>query len=82
MSAASEEDSGGVVEVLALDEALTELARMDARMAELVELRFFGGLSEAEAAESLGVSRSAVTRDWRMARAWLARRLRGEEGAS
>lgn len=66
------------VDVLALDEALCELAEMDPRMAELVQLRFFGGLTEAEAAESLGVSRSAVTRDWRMARAWLAHRLRGD----
>ena len=79
LSATPAEDPSAAVDVLALDEALTELAAMDARMAELIELRFFGGLSEAEAAENLGVSRSAVTRDWRMARAWLATKLRGGE---
>ena len=79
LSATPGEDPSAIVNVLALHEALTELAAMDERMAKLVELRFFGGLSEAETAVSLGVSRSVVTRDWRMARAWLAHKLRGDE---
>ena len=78
LSATPGEEASGIVDVLTLHDALEELAEMDERMARLVELRFFGGLSEAEAATSLGVSRSVVTRDWRMARAWLAHKLRGD----
>lgn len=78
LSGVDSANADGQVDVLALDAALSELGEMDARMAQLVELRFFGGLSESEAADSLGVSRSSVTRDWRMARAWLAQRLRGD----
>jgi len=63
------EDPG--VDVLALDEALQKLAATDARKAELVQLRFFGGLSCAEAAEVLGVSRRTVDREWRFVRARL-----------
>ena len=55
--------------------ALTELATLDARGAQIVELRYFGGLSADEAAEVLGVSRSTVTREWRIARVWLYRRV-------
>jgi RNA polymerase sigma factor (TIGR02999 family) len=76
LSAASDEGSALQVDVLALEEALTELSAVDERVGQLVELRFFGGLSESEAADMLGVSRSVATRDWRMARAWLAHRLR------
>jgi RNA polymerase sigma factor (TIGR02999 family) len=65
-------------ELLALDAALAELARVSPRQAEMIELRFFGGLGAAEAAEALGVSEATLLRDWRAARAWLASRLRGE----
>jgi RNA polymerase sigma factor (TIGR02999 family) len=64
-------------ELLALDEALTRLEQMDGRKAKVIELRFFGGLSVEEAAEVLKVSPQTVMRDWRLARAWLARELRG-----
>ena len=59
------------VEVLALDEALEALARIDRRKSRVVELRYFGGLSIEETAQILGVSVETVKRDWRMARAWL-----------
>ena len=64
-------------ELLDLDEALDELARLDARQARVVEARFFGGLDVMETAELLGVSEATVMRDWRAARAWLAVRLNG-----
>jgi len=64
-------------ELLALDEALTRLEQMDGRKAKVIELRFFGGLSVEEAAEVLKVSPQTVMRDWRLARVWLARELRG-----
>jgi len=57
--------------VLALDDALKNLARNDARQSEIVELRFFGGLSIDETAEVLKVSPGTVMRDWTFARAWL-----------
>lgn len=63
-------------DVLALDEALRELAELNATKARLVELRFFAGLTENEAAEAIGMSRAEATRQWRMTRAWLAQRLR------
>jgi RNA polymerase sigma factor (TIGR02999 family) len=62
-------------ELLQLDQALCELAAFDSRQAQIVELRYFGGLSEQEVAEMLGVSRSTVTREWNVARAWLFRRM-------
>jgi RNA polymerase sigma-70 factor, ECF subfamily len=62
-------------ELLLLDQALDELAARDPRQARVVELRYFGGLSEQEAAEVLAVSRATVTRDWNVARAWLFRRM-------
>jgi len=65
--------------LLALDEALQELARIDARKSQMVELRFFGGLSVAETAEALDVSVETIQRDWRLAKSWLLRRLRGEK---
>ena len=64
------------VEVLALDDALQELSKLSATKAQLVERRFFSGMTETEAAESLGMSRAEATRQWRMTRAWLAQRLR------
>ena len=63
------------VEVEALDEALTSLAKIDARKARVVELRFFGGLSAEETAEVLEISEETITRDWRMAKIWLFREL-------
>ena len=61
----------------ALDDALENLTRIDPRRAKVIELRFFGGLSVEETAEALQVSPQTVMRDWRLARAWLARELRG-----
>ncbi|GAB5533915.1 MAG: ECF-type sigma factor [Rubricoccaceae bacterium] len=58
-------------ELLALDEALQRLAKVDARAAKVVECRFFGGLDAEETADALGLSRRTVTRDWSAARAWL-----------
>ncbi len=63
-------------ELLALDEALEELARLSPRQATMVEARFFGGLDLKETAELLGVSEATIVRDWRLARAWLASELR------
>lgn len=65
-------------DILSLDLALGELARMSPRQAAMVEYRFFGGFELGETAEALGVSEATVTRDWRAARAWLARELRRE----
>jgi len=62
-------------EVIALDEALNELARMDPRKARVVELRYFGGLSVEETAEALSISAVTVRRDWTSAKAWLYREL-------
>jgi RNA polymerase sigma factor (TIGR02999 family) len=62
-------------DLAALDDALTALAAIDARKAQLIELRFFGGLSVAETAAVLGVSEDTVSRDWRLARAWLLREV-------
>lgn len=62
-------------ELLALDQALTELAALDKRQSQIVEMRYFGGLTIAESAEFLKVSPDTVTRDWNMSKAWLYRRL-------
>jgi len=62
-------------QVCALDEALDRLAQIDPRRAQVIELRFFGGLTVEEAGEVLQVSPQTVMRDWRIARAWLAREL-------
>lgn len=58
-------------QILALDEALLRLSSLDARQSRIVELRFFGGLSDKETAEVLGISIRTVTREWGMAKAWL-----------
>ena len=63
------------VDVLALDQALEELATMDSRQSKIVELRYFAGLSIEETAETLGVSIATVKRDWLTARVWLRHRL-------
>lgn len=61
--------------VVALHEALQELAELDPRQARIVELRFFGGMTIEEAAESLGLGHATVERDWKLAKAWLHRRI-------
>lgn len=64
-------DSGKLEEILTIDTALEKLSGIDPRQAEIVELRFFGGLSVAETAEALEISEKTVKRDWAVARAWL-----------
>ena len=64
-------------DLVALDDALESLARVDTRKSQVVELRYFGGLSVEETAEALHVSPGTVMRDWRMARAWLLREISG-----
>jgi RNA polymerase sigma factor (TIGR02999 family) len=63
------------VDVIALDEALTALAEMDPRKAQVVEMRFFGGLGVDQVAFILGVSNDTVERDWKLARSWLRKQL-------
>ncbi len=74
-----EEDAAVVeprgVDFIALDAALTELASVDPRQSQIVEMRYFGGLSENEIAEILGVSVATVNREWRIARAYLRQQL-------
>lgn len=68
--------TGNAEDLLALNDALDDLARLHPRQATLVESRFFGGLEMIEIAELLEVSEATVLRDWRAARAWLAKELR------
>jgi RNA polymerase sigma factor (sigma-70 family) len=75
----SAEASDAAFSICALNDALESLARMDPRRAKVIELRFFGGLSVDETAEALQVSPQTVMRDWRLARAWLARELSVDE---
>ena len=71
------------MDVIAVDDALTALAKFDEQQVRIVELRFFGGLGNEEVAEALGVSLSTVKRDWNVAKAWLARELsRGSRDSS
>ena len=63
------------VSIVEIDDALTSLAAIDPKQSELVELRFFGGLSIEETAEVLSISPTSVKREWRLARAWLLREL-------
>lgn len=63
------------VELVDLDEALSELAQLDPRQARIVEMRFFAGISVEECAHALGISAPTVKREWRVARAWLHRRI-------
>ena len=65
-------------DLVALDDALEALATFDERKSRVVELRFFGGLSVDEAAAALNVSPDTVRRDWRLAKAWLQREMRGD----
>lgn len=72
-----EDDQSG--QVVALDDALRELARLDERKEQVVELKYFGGFTNEETAEVLGTSVETVKRDWRFARSWLLRQLESSE---
>jgi RNA polymerase sigma factor (TIGR02999 family) len=67
------------IEVVALDEALQSLSRIDARQSRVVELRYFGGLSVEETADVMAISPETVKRDWKMAKAWLFAALTAEQ---
>ena len=69
------QDSHSTIDLLALEEALDRLSALSPQKARLVELRFFGGLTIEETADALEISRTQATREWRMARAWLADEL-------
>jgi RNA polymerase sigma-70 factor, ECF subfamily len=75
---ASEMSMQRAAELIALEEALDELATIDRRKSRVVELRYFGGLSLEETAEVLEISLMTVRRDWRVAKAWLYRRIKDE----
>ena len=66
-------------DLVALDDALKALAEVDARKEQVVEMRFFGGLSVEETAEALHVSTGTVMRDWRLAKVWLLRELQNSQ---
>lgn len=70
----------GADDLMALDDALKSLGELDARKAKVLELRLFGGLTIQETSEALDISTATVERELRMARAWVARRLRGADG--
>ena len=70
------------LDLLTLDEALTQLAELDPRQAQLVEFRFFGGMTIEEVAEVLGVSKSTIDKEWRRVRAWLQAELKGKQGGA
>jgi RNA polymerase sigma factor (TIGR02999 family) len=72
---------GRTEELLAIHEALERLAAMDPRQALVVEMRFFGGLSVEEAAAVLQISPQSVMRDWKLAKAWLRREVRGRRSS-
>ena len=68
-------ESNRDVDLLALEDALTKLVKLDPRQAQMIELRFFGGLNVAEVAKVMGISKRSVEREWTMVRAWLRREL-------
>ena len=74
-------DDGVALDLLAIDEALHKLAVLDAAQARIVELRFFGGMTIDETAESLKISPATVKRHWTLAKAWLRREVRDPSGA-
>ncbi len=78
LDSAVEISSDRAAEVVAVDEALSELEALDPELSRLVELRFFGGFGNSELSDLLGVSVPTVTRRWRMAKAWLYRHLSSE----
>jgi RNA polymerase sigma-70 factor (ECF subfamily) len=69
------------LELLALDEALKRLSTMDEQQAQIVELRYFGGMTIEETAKVLDISPATIKRDWKMTKAWLFRELGGKDGA-
>ena len=71
--------TGQGADIVALDDALTVLGRFDPRKSQVVELRFFGGMSVEETAKVLGVSVETVHHDWKLAKAWLLRELSHED---
>jgi RNA polymerase sigma factor (TIGR02999 family) len=73
---------GRAADVVELDDALTKLNQLDPEQARLVELRFFGGLSIEETAGVLGMSQATVKRHWSVAKAWLAREMRGKDASA
>jgi len=79
LSEADAMTSERATELIALDDALQELAALDARKSEVVQLRYFGGLSLEETADALGVSLMTVRRDWRAAKAWLYKKVMRNE---
>ncbi len=78
LDAAGERAARFVDEIVRIDDALNDLARLDPRRAQVVELKFFGGMTLEETASTLGISTETVTRDWRLAKAWLLRELSGD----
>ena len=64
-------------DMIALDEALERLAKLSPRQAQIVEMKYFAGLTEDQVAETLDLSTRTVRRDWNLARAWLYRELKG-----
>lgn len=72
--------AGSDVDVLEIDAAIKKLAEVDEQQAEIVVMRFFGGLSMQEVAETLGLSKRAAEAEWTMIKAWLRRELSGDEG--
>jgi RNA polymerase sigma factor (TIGR02999 family) len=68
-------ESSRTVDLLAMEDALAKLTKLDPRQAQMVELRFFGGLSIAEVAKVMEISKRSVEREWTMVRAWLRREL-------
>ena len=82
MALASEKEPPAVdlIDVIALDEALTRLSAAHPRPGRVVEMRYFGGLTEEEIAEVMSVNKTTVTRAWRFAKAWLYRELNGGNG--
>jgi RNA polymerase sigma factor (TIGR02999 family) len=72
----SRAESAYEIDLMALDDALSELARLDERQEKIVELRYFGGMTNEEVALALGISPATVKREWTVAKAWLSRRIR------
>jgi len=76
VSAVAEGSVNDDLDLVALDDALQELGKLDERLSNIVDLKFFGGLSAAEISEALGISRATIDRDWATARVWLHRQMK------
>ncbi len=76
-----DESAGDLSEIVAVDEVLEQFSARFPRQGQVVELRFFGGLTVEETAEALGVDRATVVRDWEFARTWLRQRIERQEGS-